>query len=139
MDEEIRQALGYRRIAVVGMSRDPEKPARKVPEFLLRKGYEVIPVNPHADAILGRRAYPSLRAVDVPVEVVEIFRPAGDVPSIVDEAVARGDVRVIWMQEGIRHPEAAERARRHGLKVIEDRCMYKEYVRLVEGRAAGRL
>lgn len=139
MEEAIREALGYKRIAVVGISRDPDKPARKVPEFLIRKGYEVIPVNPFADEILGRKAYKSLREVEGSVDVVEIFRPSADVPPIVDEAIARGDVRAVWMQEGITHPEAAEKARRQGLKVIEDRCMYKEWVRVFEGRAAEKL
>jgi hypothetical protein len=88
---------------------------------------------------MGRKSYKSLREVEEPVEIVEIFRPSADVPPIVDEAIARGDVRVIWMQEGITNEEAAEKAHRAGLKVVQDRCMYKEYIRLVEGWEAEKL
>ncbi len=139
-DETIREALGYKRIAVVGISRDPDKPARRVPKFLMSKGYEIIPVNPFVGGtMLGRRAYPSLAEVAEPVDVVEVFRPSADVPPIVDQAIARGDVRVIWLQEGITHPAAEEKARRHGIKVVADRCMYKEWVRLNQGRESERL
>lgn len=138
-DQEIREILTrYRKIAVVGISRDPDKPARKVPKFLMSRGYTIIPVNPFADRILGKKSYKSVREIPEEVEVVEIFRPSEAIPPIMDDVLERvkerGDVKVIWMQEGIRNDEAAEKAMRAGLKVVQDRCMYKEYVRLIEGR-----
>jgi hypothetical protein len=140
-DEEIREILiRYRRIAVVGISRDPNKPARKVPKFLMSRGYEIIPVNPYADEILGEKSYPSLPNIpkEKVVEIVEVFRPSEDVLPIVETAIERkrkyGDVEVIWLQEGIRNDEAKELAEKEGVKFVQDKCMYKEYVRLIEGR-----
>lgn len=136
-DELILKILTqYKNIATVGFSKDPTKPAHAVPKFLIRKGYNVIPVNPTVDSILGRKSYKSLLEIPEKVEVVQIFRPSKDVPPIVEEAIqrakTRGDVKVIWMQEGIRNDEAAKRAEEAGLIVIQDKCMYKEYMRLIE-------
>ena len=126
----------YKNIATVGFSKDPSKPAHAVPKFLISKGYNVIPVNPTVDSILGRKSYKSLLEIPDKVEVVQIFRPSKDVPPIVDEAIerarTRGDVKVIWMQEGIRNDEAAKKAEEAGLIVIQDKCMYREYMRLIE-------
>lgn len=126
----------YKNIATVGFSKDPSKPAHAVPKFLISKGYNVIPVNPTVDSILGRKSYKSLLEIPDRVEVVQIFRPSKDVPPIVDEAILRartkGDVKVIWMQEGIRNDEAAKKAEEAGLIVIQDKCMYREYMRLIE-------
>lgn len=129
--------LNYKNIVTIGFSKDPAKPSHQVPKFLLSKGYNVIPVNPSTDEILGRKSYKSLLDIPGKVEVVEVFRPSSDVPKIVDEVLERvkqrGDVKVIWLQEGIRNDEAAEKARKAGLIVIQDRCMYKEYKKKIEG------
>jgi hypothetical protein len=133
-EDKIRRILGsYRTVAVVGMSKDPTKPARKVPKFLISKGYHVIPVNPTADEILGRKCYRTLREVPERVEIVDIFRPSQEVPEIVRQAIERGDVKVIWMQEGIANEEAASEASAHGIEVIQDYCIYKAYKRFVMG------
>jgi hypothetical protein len=135
MDDLIRKILkDYRNIATVGFSRDPSKPARKVPKFLISKGYNVIPVNPNVDEILGRKSYKNLLEIPEEIEIVQIFRPSKEVLPIVEDAIKRGDVKVIWMQEGIKNGEARRRGEEKGLIVIEDKCMYKEYVRLIEGR-----
>ncbi|MGC9105858.1 MAG: CoA-binding protein [Thermoprotei archaeon] len=136
-DELILKILKeYKNIATVGFSKDPSKPAHAVPKFLILKGYNVIPVNPTVDSILGRKSYKSLLEIPDRVEVVQIFRPSKDVPPIVDEAIKRarerGDVKVVWMQEGIRNDEAARKAQENGLIVIQDKCMYREYMRLIE-------
>jgi predicted CoA-binding protein len=125
-DEEAARILRqYRTIAVVGLSRDPHKPSHYVPAYLKEHGYRIIPVNPMAPGeILGEKVYASLREVPEKVEVVEIFRPPRDVPPIVGEAIAIG-ARVVWMQEGIVHNAAAERARKAGLTVVMDRCMLR--------------
>lgn len=131
-DDELRDILTrYRRIAVVGCSRDKEKDAHRIPRYLKQQGYQIIPVNPSADRILGEKAYRSLKNIPSDFDIVQIFRPSKDVPSIVDEAIATGKPKVIWMQLGIRNDEAARRAGAAGMKVVQDRCMGVEHLRLI--------
>lgn len=119
----------YRRVAVVGASANPERPSHRVASYLIKHGYDVIPVNPGVREILGRVVYADLSAIPGGVEVVDIFRRPEYVPPIVEEAIKIG-ARVIWMQEGIVNEEAASRAREAGLEVVMDRCMKKEHVRM---------
>jgi predicted CoA-binding protein len=125
-DIEARRVMGRgTTIAVVGCSTNPEKPAHFVPKYLLEQGYNIIPVNPTAKGeILGKTVYPSLRAVPVPVDIVDVFRPAADVPPIVDDAIAI-KAKTVWMQEGIVHNAAADRARAAGLQVVMNKCLKK--------------
>jgi hypothetical protein len=126
--DEIGEILGtHKTVAVVGLSRDPMKDAHSVPRFLKENGYRIVPVNPLADEVLGEKAYPRLQEIPFPIDIVEIFRPSDEVPRIVDEALET-EAQVIWMQSGIRHEEAAAKARRAGLKVVQDRCMRTEVV-----------
>ncbi|MEO0255309.1 MAG: CoA-binding protein [candidate division WOR-3 bacterium] len=136
MDEKIKEILlSYRNIATIGFSNNPEKPARRVPAFLISKGYNVIPVNPNHDKILGRKSYKSLKEVEEEIDIVQVFRPQEEVPKIVEEVIdrkkSRGDIKVLWLQEGIKS-ESAKKLEEYGITVIEDRCMYKEYKRLIE-------
>lgn len=112
------------------MSKNPEKEAHTVPIYLRDHGYEVIPVNPTATEIAGLKVYPNLTSVPGVYDIVDIFRPSEDVPPIVDEAIRAGKAKVIWMQLGIRNPEAAKRAEYAGLTVVQDRCMRTEHRRL---------
>jgi len=130
-DGELREALGLDRVAVVGCSSTRGKDAHEVPKYLDEHDYDVVPVNPHAEEIFGKPAYDSLADVPGEVDVVNVFRPSDEVAGIVDEAVGRGDVAVVWTQCGIRDDEAARRARESGLKVVQDRCMKVEHRRLV--------
>jgi hypothetical protein len=124
----------YKTIAVYGMSRDPGKAAQWVPSFLDSKGYNIIPINPSADRIIGRKAYRRLEDVQEHIEVLEVFRPSGQVPGVVKEAVERkkkkGDIYVIWLQSGIRSDEARKLAEEADMFFIEDRCMYVEFRRI---------
>ncbi|GMV04963.1 MAG: hypothetical protein AMXMBFR53_12430 [Gemmatimonadota bacterium] len=113
------------RIAVVGLSRDPGKAARRVPSYLAAKGYEVIPVNPHADRILGRNAVASLSEIADYLDMVVVFRPSAEAGAIVREAAARPGRPAIWLQEGIRADAEAAAARAQGLLVVQDLCTYK--------------
>lgn len=124
----------YRRIAMVGLSSDPYRPSHFAALYLLANGYDVVPVNPGADEILGRTSYPSLRDVPGPVDVVDIFRHPTAVPDIVEQAVDIG-ARVVWMQLGVVHEAAAHAARRAGLEVVMDRCMKIEHARFFGGLA----
>ncbi|SFE57748.1 CoA-binding protein [Roseivivax sediminis] len=122
-----------RTIAVVGVSMNPVRPSYYVARYLSLKGYRVIPVNPgHAGATLFEETVvPDLRAVEAPVDMVDIFRRPDAVPGIVDEALdALPGLSTIWMQIGVRHAEAAATAEARGIDVIQDRCPKIEYHRL---------
>ncbi|MDF9745066.1 CoA-binding protein [Natrinema salsiterrestre] len=128
---ELEAILGYETIAVVGCSSTPGKAAHDVPKYLLEHGYDVIPVNPFADEIFGREVYDSLADVELRLDVVCIFRPSDEVSEIVDAALERDDVRVIWTQQGIRDDEAAARAEDAGRDVVQDKCMKVQHRQLV--------
>lgn len=130
-DEEIKEILKLKRIAVVGISRDPNKPAYQVPKYLLEKGYDIIPVNPFADEILGKKCYKNIKDVEGEIDIVDIFRPSNEVLQVVKDAIVKRP-KVIWMQLGIRNEEAAELARKHNIKVVQDRCMMEEHMRLLD-------
>jgi hypothetical protein len=115
------------KVAVVGISRDPAKAARRVPSFLSARGATIIPVNPNADRILGRKAHDRLEDVQEPVDIVLVFRPSKDTPPIVRAAAARPERPVIWLQEGILAGESAEEAREEGILVVQDLCLYKVF------------
>jgi predicted CoA-binding protein len=122
----------YRRIAMVGLSANPMRPSHFAAIYMLSKGYDIIPVNPREKQILGRACYPSVRDAPGPVEIVDIFRETSAVPEVVEDAIAAG-AKVVWMQLGIVHEEAAERARRAGLEVVMDRCVKIEHARFYGG------
>lgn len=129
-DEVIREVLeNHRTVAVVGCSRDPRKDAHSVPAFLQAHGYRIVPVNPFVDEILGEEAYDNVKDIPFSIDVVDVFRPSDQVGPVVEDALET-DAKVIWMQLGIRNEEAAEKARRAGLIVIQDRCMRTELQRL---------
>lgn len=120
-------------IAVVGVSVNPVRPSYFVARYLGLKGYTVIPVNPlHAgETLFGRQIVASLSEIDQPVDMVDIFRRSDAVPPIVDEALEHlQGLRTIWMQIGVRHPEAAAKAEARGVTVIQNRCPKIEYQRL---------
>lgn len=113
------------RIAVVGLSRDPAKAARRVPSYLAAQGYEVVPVNPFAQRIMGRQAVATLAEVTEAVDLVVVFRPSSEAAALVREAAARPGRPAVWLQEGIRADEAAAEARAAGRLVVQDLCTYK--------------
>ena len=113
------------RIAVVGLSRDPAKAARRVPSYLAAQGYEVFPVNPRAERLLGRPAFPTLTAIAEPVDLVLIFRPSTDAGAVIREAMALEGIAAVWLQEGIRADAEAAAARAAGRLVVQDLCAYK--------------
>lgn len=125
--EILRQS---RTIAVVGLSGKPWRPSYGVAEYLQKAGYRIIPVNPNESEVLGQKAYPGLDAIPERVDIVNVFRRPEYVPEIVEAAIRIG-ARAIWLQEGVRHDEAAEKARQAGLEVIQDRCILKEHRRLL--------
>lgn len=118
----------YKTLAVVGLSSKPARASHGVASYMKAHGYRVIPVNPNETSVLGERAYPTLDEVPEAVEVVVIFRRPEFVPEVVERAIRKG-ARVIWMQEGVVHEDAARRAREAGLAVVQDRCILKEHAK----------
>ena len=116
-------------IAVVGLSGTRMRPSYGVAEYMQRAGYKIIPVNPQESEVLGEKCYPRLEDIPEPIDIVDVFRRSEFVPDIVDSAIAVG-AKTVWMQEGVIHTAAAEKARQAGLSVVMDRCILKEHARL---------
>ena len=129
-DEEIKQIFALRKIAVVGMSKHSNKAAHFVPKYLSEQGFDITPVNPNADEILGKKSYPDILSLDHPVDIVDIFRPSEDVLPFVEDAIKKKP-KVIWLQEGIHNIEAENLAREHGIDIVFNRCMLAEHQRLM--------
>ena len=122
----------YRRIAMVGLSADWSRPSNFVAKYLIEHDFDVIPVNPRYDEILGQKCYPDLAAIPTPVDIVDLFQKAERIPPFVDAAIDM-NAAIVWMQLGIVHESAADKARAAGLTVVMDRCMKIEYARLFGG------
>ena len=129
-----------RTIAVVGLSDKPDRESHMVARYLQANGYRIIPVNPGVAEVLGERSYPSLASIppEIAIDVVDIFRRPQFIPAVVDAAIARG-ARAVWMQLGLAHNAAAQKARAAGLEVVMDRCMKVEHARRSAHRRGGRL
>jgi predicted CoA-binding protein len=113
------------RIAVVGLSGNPDRPAYRVSQYLIDRGYEIIPVNPQESEILGQKAYPNLSAIGGDIDIVDVFRRSDQTDPIIDEAIKIG-AKAIWLQEGVINEAGALRAQAAGLVVVQDRCIKKE-------------
>lgn len=129
-DEQIRDILSLNKVAVVGMSKNPSKAAHYVPKYLFENGYDITPVNPYSDEILGKKSYNSVSDVVGDVDIVDVFRPSDQVLPVIREAIKKKP-KVIWLQEGIHNLEAEELARSAGIKVVFNRCMLAEHQRLL--------
>jgi predicted CoA-binding protein len=135
-DSEIKRFYQFKNIAVVGMSKNEEKPSHQVPKYLIEQGYNVIPVNPTlATEVLRRKPYPSIADIPEKIDVVDVFRKSEEVPAVIDDAINRkkNDIQVIWMQLGIYNEEAEKRAKENGIDVVYNRCMMEEHKRLLGG------
>lgn len=128
-DEQIRQIYSLKNIAVVGMSKNPDKAAHYVPKYLDEKGYNIIPINPTATEILGKKCYPSLLDIPVKIDIIDVFRPSDQVQPVIDEAI-KIKPKIIWLQEGIHNEKAEEVAKKAGIDVVFNRCMLAEHQRL---------
>jgi uncharacterized protein len=129
-----RMLEDYDTMAVVGLSADPTKAAHSVPAAMQAYGWRVIPVNPHADELLGEKVYRLLADIPEPVEVVNVFRPAAEAADIVQQAADVG-AKAVWLQLGIVSARAAQLAAEHGILYVEDRCMAVERARHALRRA----
>jgi len=129
--DEIRALLQrIKTIAVVGLSASPSRPSHSVARALQGFGYRMIPINPTLSDVLGEKAYPSLRELPEPVDLVDVFRESSHVAGLVDECIAL-NLPALWLQDGVVDRAAALRARAAGLTVVMDRCIYRDYVQLM--------
>lgn len=128
-DDEIRKIYSMKNIAVVGMSKNPDKAAHYVPKYLLDHGFNVIPVNPTTTEILGKKCYSCLLDIAEDVDIVDVFRPSDQVFPVIEESL-KIKPKVIWLQEGIHNPAAEQVALKAGIDVIYNRCMLAEHQRL---------
>lgn len=129
-DEEIIKIYNFKNIAVVGMSRDPAKAAHFVPKYMIEMGYNVIPVNPSAVEILGRRTYSRVSDIKSDVDIVDVFRPSEDVYPVVEDSIKKPGIRVIWLQEGIHNGNAEKIAQESNIDFVFNRCIMAEHMRL---------
>ncbi|HZL26588.1 MAG TPA: CoA-binding protein [Acidobacteriaceae bacterium] len=132
--EVIRNMLGSsenapRTLAVIGLSDNPSKPSFYVSQYMQQHGFRLLPINPALEAVLGEKSYPSLAALPIKPDIVNVFRLPRFIPAIVDEMLILG-LKNLWVQQGILHPEAAARAEAGGIHVVMDRCIMVEHMRL---------
>jgi len=135
-DDEIRELLAKTRsIAVVGIKAGAEEDAFRVPDYLQRQGYRIVPVSPKLDRVLGEPAVASLREIREPVDLVDLFRAPQHLPAHAEEILAMSPrPRAAWLQLGIRHDAVARRLEAAGVAVVQDRCIMVEHRRLLEPR-----
>ncbi len=118
-----------KKIAVVGLSPKEERDSNKVAKYLIKNGYEIVPVNPGQKEILGLKCYKTLEEIPYSVHVADLFLNPTRVPPVVDQAIKKR-VGVIWMQLGVIHNEAAQKAREAGITVVMDKCMKQEHEKM---------
>ncbi len=128
-DEQIEQILSFKKVAVIGMSKNPSKAAHYVPKYLSENGYDIVPINPTTDKILNKKCYSSISEISEQIDIVEIFRPSDQVLPFVQKAIEKKP-KVIWLQEGIHNSKAEELATKEGIDVVFNRCMLAEHQRL---------
>lgn len=129
-DEEIKKFYNLKNIAVVGMSKNEEKPSHYVPKYLIQNGYNVIPVNPTTEEILERKTYKLVSEIKEDVDIVDVFRKSDDIIPIVDDLLKKKGIKLIWLQKGIFNPRAKELAKKNGIEFVYNRCMLEEHQRL---------
>tara|TARA_B100000809_G_C15132198_1_gene528935 strand:+ start:2547 stop:2957 length:411 start_codon:yes stop_codon:yes gene_type:complete len=129
-DDEIRNFLSLKKVAVIGISRSKSKAAHFVPKYLSENGFDIIPVNPNSNEILSKKCYKEITEVEGDIDIVDVFRPSEDVLPFVRDAIKKNP-KVIWLQEGIHNEEAENLAREHGIDVVFNRCMLAEHQRLM--------
>ena len=129
-DDEIRNFLSLKKVAVIGISRSESKAAHFVPKYLSENGFDIIPVNPNSNEILSKKCYKEITEVEGEIDIVDVFRPSEEVLPFVRDAIKKNP-KVIWLQEGIHNEEAENLAREHGIDVVFNRCMLAEHQRLM--------
>jgi uncharacterized protein len=132
-DSEIKDFYQLKNIAVVGVSKNEQKPSHYVPRYLIEHGYNIIPINPTVIEVLGKKSYPNIADIPEKIDIVDVFRRSDDLLSVIDDTIKKKDeVKVFWMQEGIYNQEAEKKAKENGIDVVYNRCMMAEHKRLFQ-------
>ncbi len=130
--QEVKEYLEkYKNIAIVGASPNPEKDSNMVTKYMINAGYNVFPIYPKEDIILGQKVYRSLKEIPHKVDIVVVFRKPNAVDAIVDACIERGDVELLWTQLGIVNNSAAQKAKEHNINVVQNLCIKIEHSRLI--------
>ena len=129
-DQQITKFYALKNIAVVGMSAHREKPLHFVPEYLLQKGYNIIPVNPNTNEILQMKCYDRVSEIKQEVDIVNVFRKSQDVLDVIKDLLKKEGIKLIWLQKGIFNEEAMRLAKKNGIDFVYNRCMMEEHERL---------
>ena len=129
-DSQIKEFYQLKNIAVVGLSKNEEKPSHQVPKYLIEQGYNIIPVNPTVTEVLERKCYPSIADIPERIDIVDVFRKSEDVLGVIDDVLKKDGIKVLWMQLGIHNEDAERKAKENGIKVVYNRCMMEEHKRL---------
>jgi len=131
-DSEIKDFYRLKNIAVVGISKNEEKPSHYVPKYLIEHGYNIIPVNPTVTEVLGKKSYQNIADIAEKIDIVDVFRRSADVIPVIEDAIKKNEVKVFWMQEGIYNEKAEKKAKENGIDVVYNRCMMAEHKRLFD-------
>ena len=132
-DSQIKEIYQLKNIAVVGVSKNEEKPSHQVPKYLVEHGYNVIPVNPTVNEVLGRKCYPSIADIPERIDIVDVFRKSEDILAVIDDVLKKKDeIKVFWTQLGIHNEDAERKAKENGIDVVYNRCMMEEHKRLFD-------
>jgi len=130
--QEVKEYLEkYKNIAIVGASPNPAKDSNKVTKYMINAGYNVFPIYPKEDEILGRKVYRSLKEIPEKVDIVVVFRKPAAVSAVADAVIERGDVNLLWTQLGIVNNEAAQKVKDNGINVVQNLCIKIEHARLL--------
>jgi len=130
--QEVKEYLEkYKNIAIVGASPNPEKDSNKVTKYMIEAGYNVFPIYPKEDVILGQKVYRSLKEIPEKVDIVVVFRKPAAVSAVADAVIERGDVDLLWTQLGIVNNEAAQKVKDNGINVVQNLCIKIEHARLI--------
>ena len=133
LDSQIKEFYQLKNIAVVGVSKNEEKPSHQVPKYLVEHGYNVIPVNPTLSEVLERKAYPTIADIPEKIDIVDVFRKPEDVSAVIEDVLKKKDrIKVFWMQLGIYNEDAGRKAKENGIDVVYNRCMMEEHKRLFD-------
>lgn len=135
-DEELKKFYTFKNIAVVGMSKNEDKPSHFVPKYLLKNGYNIIPVNPTTEEILERKSYKLVSEIKEDVDIVDVFRKSEDIIPVVDDLLKKKGIKLIWLQKGIFNQHAEEVAKKNGIDFVYNRCMLEEHQRLFSDRGS---
>ena len=129
-DDEIKDIYNFKKIAVVGLSRNSEKPSNFVSKYMIRKGFTIVPVNPYSNQIIGLKSFKKVSDIDINIDIVNVFRKSEDLSELIPDLIKKKNIKILWLQEGIYNYDVEKIVTSLGIKVIYSRCIMKEHMRL---------